>query len=114
MHELGIVFHIIREVKEVATENHVKKVNVVTLRLGEVSGVIPSYLEDCWKWACSKEELMDGCELKVETIKAKTYCENCKHIYNTVKYGKICPKCGSDKTYLKVGNEVEIKEISVE
>mgnify|MGYP001529237271 CR=1 FL=1 len=53
MHELGIVFHIIRTVEDVAKENHVARIQRVTLQLGEVSGVVESYLQDCWKWAAS-------------------------------------------------------------
>ena len=55
MHELGIVFHIIRQVEEIAVSNQVNEVKKVTLEIGEVSGVVPSYLEDCWKWACLKK-----------------------------------------------------------
>lgn len=47
MHELGIVFYILRDVKEEAEKNNVKKINKVVLELGEVSGVVPSYLLDC-------------------------------------------------------------------
>ena len=45
MHELGIVFHIIRTVEDVAKENHVARIQRVTLQLGEVSGVVESYLQ---------------------------------------------------------------------
>lgn len=113
MHELGIVFHIIRNVKEVALENNALHIDSVTLDIGEVSLIIPSYLEDCWKWACSKEEMMHGCKLIINIIKGVTYCEDCKKTYETVKYGKICPHCRSEHTYLTEGNEVEIQEISV-
>ena len=51
MHELGIVFHIIRTVEDVARQNDVTRIRRVTLQLGEVSGVVESYLQDCWKWA---------------------------------------------------------------
>mgnify|MGYP004450140479 CR=1 FL=1 len=40
MHELGVTFYVIRDVKEVAQANAVEKVNSVTLDIGEVSGVI--------------------------------------------------------------------------
>ena len=50
MHELGIVFHIIRTVEDVARQNDVTRIRRVTLQLGEVSGVVESYLQDCWKW----------------------------------------------------------------
>ena len=111
MHELGIVFHIIDTIEEVAEEQNLLKVSSVTLEVGEVSTVVPSYLQDCWVWACKRSPLMEGCKLKYETIKAVTYCESCGKTYETVKYAKVCPHCGSDNTYLLEGNEVQIKEI---
>ncbi len=111
MHELGIVFHIIKTIEEVAEEQKLTKVSKVVLEVGEVSTVIPEYLQDCWKWACKKSELMNGSELVNETIKAETYCEDCQRTYETVKYAKICPYCNSENTYLIKGNEVQIKEI---
>lgn len=113
MHELGIVFHIIDSVKEVAKENNVNHISKVTLEIGEVSGIVNSYLEDCWNWACTKEEIMKGCKLNILPIKARTYCEDCKETYSTLEYGKICPHCGSKNTYLITGQETNIKEIEV-
>lgn len=111
MHELGIVFHIIKTIEEVAAEQELTKVSKVVVQVGEVSTVIPEYLEDCWKWACKKSQLLDGSELVNEPIEAVTYCEDCGKTYETVKYAKICPYCSSENTYLIQGNEVQIKEI---
>ncbi len=44
MHELGIVFHTIRTIEEVAAEQGLTRVGSVTLELGEVSGAIPQEL----------------------------------------------------------------------
>lgn len=111
MHELGIVFHIIKNVESVAQENNLSEIASVTLELGEVSTVIPSYLTNCWKWATDKTDILKGAKLNIENIPAITYCEGCKQNYGTVKYGKICPRCGSERTYLVQGREVNIKEI---
>ena len=54
MHELGVTFHIMDHVQKVAEENGVSRVNKVVLELGEVSTVIESYLQNCWKWAKEK------------------------------------------------------------
>lgn len=113
MHELGIVFYIIRDVKKVAEENNVKKVESVTIEVGEVSGVLTDYLEDCWNWACAKEEVMKGCKLISEVYEAVTFCEDCKKEYRTITYGKTCPYCGSKHTYLVKGTDVTIKQIEV-
>lgn len=113
MHELGIVFHIVKTVEDVAVENNAAKVNKVVLQIGEVSTIIPAYLTDCWNWKCSKSEIMNGCKLEIEQIPAITFCENCHQTYDTVPQGKICPYCGSEQTYLVQGNEHQIKEIEV-
>lgn len=111
MHELGVVFHVIESVEKIGKENRLTQVASVTLEVGEVSGVIPSYLMDCWKWAVERSDLMKGAGLHFETIPAVTFCEDCKEEYPTVKHGKICPRCGSENTYLLSGNEFVIKEI---
>lgn len=112
MHELGIVFRVIQMVEEVAAENSLTEIESVTLELGEVSTVIESYLQNCWKWAVAKcSEIMKEARLCVETIPAVTYCEGCRQTYGTVEHGKVCPYCGSEQTYLLQGNEFNIKEI---
>ena len=113
MHELGIVFYIIRDVKKVAAQNDVRRVAAVVMDIGEVSTVISEYLVDCWRWAADKEDLLRGCELKVNTIPAVSFCEGCGREYETVPNGKVCPFCGSERTYLLRGNEVEIRQIEV-
>ncbi|MBO4844448.1 MAG: hydrogenase maturation nickel metallochaperone HypA [Bacteroidales bacterium] len=113
MHELGIVFYIIRDVKQAASENHVDRVSAVVMNIGEVSTVVPEYLTDCWRWAADKEPLLAGSKLKINMIPAVTYCENCGKEYDTVQYGRTCPYCSSGNTFLLRGNEVEIKEIEV-
>jgi hydrogenase nickel incorporation protein HypA/HybF len=111
MHELGIVFHIIKSVEEIGKKEDLSRVESVTLEIGKVSGVIPSYLTDCWEWAVNRSDLMRGADLKVEEIPAVTHCENCKKEYDTISYGRTCPHCGSAETYLLQGDEVNIKEI---
>lgn len=114
MHELGVVFHIAKSVEKIAAENEAERISSVTLEIGEVSTIIPEYLTDAWNWNCKKTPLLADCELKIEVIPAVTFCEDCENTYPTVPQGKICPHCGSEHTYLVTGNEVNIKEITVE
>lgn len=114
MHELGVVFYIADKVEKTAIENGAAHVHKVALEIGEVSTVIPDYLIDVWKWNCKRNEMFTDCLLTVETIPAVTFCTNCESNYSTVKYGKTCPHCGSEDTYLIAGNEFVIKEIEVD
>jgi hydrogenase nickel incorporation protein HypA/HybF len=113
MHELGVVFQIKKNLEEVAADNNLKAIDKVTISLGEVSTVIPEYLTDCWKWARKKSEILVNTELVIERIPAITHCDDCGENYETVKYAKICPHCGSEHTWLIQGNEFLIKEIEV-
>ena len=114
MHELGVVFHVIKTVENLAKENQVTEIKSVTLEIGEVSTVVEEYLRKCWKWSVEKKStMMQDAELHVERIPAITFCEDCRKKYKTVEYGKKCPHCGSENTYLLQGNEFNIKEIEV-
>ena len=113
MHELGIVFHVIDMVEKAAAENKAEAVASVTLELGEVSGVIPHELTSGWNWAVKKTERMREAALVIETIPAITFCEGCGQTYPTVPQGKICPHCGSEHTWLRQGNEIQVKEIAI-
>lgn len=113
MHELGVVFHCIKEINAIAAENGVDKISSVTIQIGEVSTVIPYYFEDCWNWAVKKETVLKDADVVIEKIDAVTHCNSCGQNYPTVEHGKKCPYCGSDDTFLVTGNEIMIKEIQV-
>ena len=98
MHELGIVFHVIKMVEEVGEKNSLTSVARVGLALGEVSGVLP-------------DDLLRDSVLDVRRIDAVTVCNACGKTYGTVAHGKVCPHCGSADTVLLRGNEVELEEI---
>ena len=111
VHEMGVVFHVISRLEDLAKEQELTEISSVTLRIGEVSGILNDMLADCFSWAVKKTEVLKNATLTIEEIPALTYCEDCGELYPTVANGKICPHCGSEHTYLYQGNEFEIKEI---
>ncbi|MBR1565405.1 MAG: hydrogenase maturation nickel metallochaperone HypA [Oscillospiraceae bacterium] len=111
MHELGTINYVIDTVEQLAVENQLTTVASVTLEVGEVSGIIPHFLTDYWEYARQKTTYLQNAELKIETLPAVTYCQDCGNTYPTVQYAKICPYCKSGNTFLVTGNEYNIKEI---
>ena len=111
MHELGTIYYVIDTVEKLMVENQLTKVGSITLEVGEVSGIIPEYLSDFWQYARAKTEHFQETELKIEQLKAVTYCQDCKKTYPTMEYKKVCPYCHSENTFLLTGNEYNIKEI---
>ena len=114
MHEMGIVMHLAKTLDELAEEQNIAKIGSVTLQVGEVSGIITDYFVDCWNYFRRKYPVLSEAELRIETIPAVTFCEDCKDTYETIEYGRICPYCKSENTYLVQGNECMIKEIEAE
>ena len=111
MHELGIVFYIIRNINKVAQENNIKKIKKVTLEIGEVSSVIPEYLMDCYKWAIQKEDILRESDLVIEIVEAINHCDECNMDFKATVFGRECPNCHSENTHLLTGNETNIKSI---
>ena len=111
VHELGIVFSIMDTVEEVARDNQVTCVSSVTLEVGEVASIVEYYLKDCWRWAVQRSEVLADSELVIKPLPAVTYCEACDSTDPTVEHGRTCPHCGSGRTYLLTGNELNILEI---
>lgn len=111
---MGIVIHLAKSLNEMAEENHVTKFGSVTLQIGEVSGIVNSLFLDFWDYYREKQPLLQECEMKIETIEAVTHCDGCGKDYPTVKYGRTCPYCNSEKTWLITGNETIIKEVEAE
>ena len=113
MHELGLVNYVVKEVDKIAKEQGVERVKSVTLEFGEVSGIVTAYLYDYWNWYSKKFPVFEGSRLYCEEIPAVTWCDDCKITYNTITYGKTCPRCGSGNTWLLRGNEMRIKSVEV-
>ena len=111
MHELSTIYYVIDTVETLIHEKALQQVGSITLQVGEVSGIVPEYLESFWEYVSKKTEHFQNTRLKIEPIPAITYCEDCRGTYPTVPNGKICPYCGSEKTFLIRGNEYNIKEI---
>ena len=114
MHEMGIVLHLAKTLDETAEENKLKAIGKVVLQVGEVSGIMTDLFTDAWDYFKVRHPVLKESMLVLETIPAVTWCDNCKQTYETVKYGKTCPYCGSGETWLQEGNECIIKEIEAD
>jgi hydrogenase nickel incorporation protein HypA/HybF len=113
MHELGIVVKVIDMVEDFCDKNGIDEVDALDLEVGEVSTVVPSYFEDCYRWAIKETKHMKHCALNLIPLKAKSYCRACGKTFDTVKYGRKCPHCQSEDTYLLTGDDVTIRSVRV-
>ncbi len=114
MHEMGIVLHLAKTLDETAEAEKLTAIGKVVLQVGEVSGIMTDLFTDAWDYFKGRHPVLKDSTLVLETIPAVSWCNACRREYETLKYGKECPYCGSGETWLLRGNECIIKEIEAE
>lgn len=112
MHELSIMFEVIKRVQAVAKLHEVKQVAAIVLEVGEVATVIPHFLRECYPVAVDGTELQNT-ELIIEIIPARGQCRHCQTEYHLMPTKGECPKCHQQDFFELSGREFSIKEIKV-
>ena len=72
MHEMGIILHLAKTLDETCEEQNLKGIGKVVLQVGEVSGIMTDYFEDCWNYFRTRHPRLETAELVIETIPAFT------------------------------------------
>ena len=111
MHELGIVFHVVKTVEGIARQNNLTKIDAIVLQIGELSTIIPKYIEACFP-AAIDGTFMQETKLEIEILPGNVRCKNCDHVFNLIENkGNQCPSCRNEEWELLSGKEFLIKEI---
>lgn len=110
VHELGVVIQVVDVVEKFAKENDVKKIDTVVLQIGELSSMIPKYVEAVYPAATDKT-LLEGTKLQIEVMPANGRCNQCENVFHLVEHDGVCPECGSSDCDMLSGREFYIKEI---
>ncbi len=110
MHELGIVYEVIKVVDNAVKENNITRVEKIILEMGQLSDAIPRFIEECYPAAVDGTDYEDT-KLEIEILPANGICSTCGEVYKVVDCKKICPKCGNEHYELISGQEFNIKEI---
>ena len=112
MHEVGIIKSMLRTVEDVMVRNNVTKVEKIVIQVGELSGVIPKYIEDCYPGAVYKTKF-EQTKLEMHVISGTVRCNSCETEFDGKECDLKCPQCGCEQLTPLTGNEFIIKEIVV-
>lgn len=112
MHELGIVFEVIKRVHALTKEYEIEPEDlaIVVLEIGEASTIVPRYLLECWPAAIDGSEF-EHVELQLDSIVATVRCKNCNTIYEYLHHDKHCPHCNNEGCVMVTGKEFNLKEL---
>lgn len=110
MHELGVVFEVVKKVESIAVANGLTQIDTIVLQIGELSSMIPMYIESCFP-AAVDGTIMQDTKLKIEILPGNALCKPCNKVFNLIEHKGKCPLCGGDQIELISGKEFMIKEI---
>ena len=104
MHEIGVVKQVVRTVEELVAENNVSKIDEIVLDIGELSLIIPKYVEDIYPVA-TEGTILEGTKLIMNVIPGMAECDDCDEIFNVIEHEGYCPNCGSFEKSILTGQD---------
>lgn len=113
MHELSIMATALETALKEARQAGAKRICTLTLRIGDLSGVVPEALELAFA-TLSSGTLAEGGSLCLERVPARFWCPSCAQEFDAGPAFALCPVCGEPCQDLKSGRELEITSLEIE
>ena len=110
MHEIGIARQILRTVEKYAEANEASMIAEVVCDCGELSLVIPEYLEKVYP-VVAKDSILRDAKLTINVIPGFAECDDCDEIFNVIENRGYCPACGSFSKTVLSGRDFTVREI---
>ncbi len=113
MHEMGIAQQVIHiALAALPPECAGAKVEVLNLRIGRLTAVVPESLRFCFDIA-SQGTPLAGARLAIEEVPIEVLCKECrvKSRIDTAKF--VCGQCGSGDLQILSGRELIISSLEV-
>jgi hydrogenase nickel incorporation protein HypA/HybF len=112
MHELSIAQNILDIVREHVPEARRSEVRAVTIRLGELAGVVADSLEFCFS-AIVSDTLLSQAVLKIDRIPIRMHCSTCGKISTIEGLAFLCQACAGQNIQVISGTELQVSEIEL-
>jgi hydrogenase nickel incorporation protein HypA/HybF len=104
------MINVVNSVETFARNNGVTEIDTLVLQIGELSPVVPQYIQACYP-AAVDGTLLQNTKLKIEIIPGNALCKQCDKVFNLFENKKACPHCGQTEWEILSGGEFFIKEI---
>lgn len=112
MHEIGVVRSMVKTITDFAEQNDIKEVAEIVLDIGELSLVIPKYVEEIYPVVVENTWLKDA-KLVINIIPGLAECEECNEVFNVIEHEGYCTNCGSFEKTVLSGKDFLIREIRI-
>ncbi|HBP62959.1 MAG TPA: hydrogenase maturation nickel metallochaperone HypA [Desulfosporosinus sp.] len=110
MHEVSIIQNVIEIATQKAFENNFSKINKVSLKIGQLTGVMPESLNFAFD-SCIQGTMLEESTLGIEEVDALGKCEACNLQFSISHFNKLCPTCNNFCTSIVRGYELYVDTI---
>lgn len=95
-----------------AKQNGAEKIDCLTLKIGELSGVIPEALKFAFD-VLIEGTIAENAQLEIETIPVVCYCPHCDRNFQPETYIFDCPQCQHISSNILQGQELNLVSMVV-
>jgi hydrogenase nickel incorporation protein HypA/HybF len=113
MHELSIMQSALSLALDQARQAGAGRVQVIRLRIGALSGVVPDALEFAFE-ALTPGTPAEGAHLAIEHVPARFWCAACSREFQSDDLLSDCPDCHTPSGELRAGREMELASLETD
>jgi hydrogenase nickel incorporation protein HypA/HybF len=95
-----------------AKQNHATKVELLTMNIGELSGVIPEALEFAFE-VLTPGTIAENAQLEINSIPVVCYCQKCDRTFQPEADIFACPQCQQITSKVISGRELELALVTI-
>ncbi|MEX1139202.1 MAG: hydrogenase maturation nickel metallochaperone HypA [Bacteroidota bacterium] len=112
MHELSVARNLVELIQREIRSGELPFVRTVSIRIGDLAGIVPESLEFCYK-VVTDESPLAGSHLCFERIPFVVYCDHCRRSSHNPDGSMFCSHCSNAASSIVMGNELELTNIDV-
>ena len=111
MHEMSYITRLCRLAEQTAAQAGAISVDTVSIQVGEMTGLIPEFLQRYYPAAC-RGTILEGSKLEIEYLQVEARCPKCGNIFHPSRENQyLCPHCKGSAGNIIHGREFLIKNI---
>jgi hydrogenase nickel incorporation protein HypA/HybF len=112
MHEFAVCQDMLQQIESIATKEQASAVDIVTVRIGPLSGIEAHLLSQAFPLAAAGT-VAEEAELVIEALPIKVKCQQCGAETEAKPNRLICGQCGDYHTQLLSGDEMLLASLEL-
>ena len=113
MHEMSIAQSLVALLREEMEKAGALTLRSVRLEIGQMSAIVPDALSFGFQVVTADTDL-EGAELIMDIVPLRGSCRDCGGSFDIENYAFECPLCGGSEIDTLSGQELAVKEITVD